>query len=122
MVGAVTLLRESWHFTLRFIREMGIFMHNATPFFQTILGFFEKLVGGFYLLIAMVYRDVRNPRPNPNNVPYSSISNPNINANPRMIKYVPPSAWGYRKESPPPADSWFRFKVDKLNKEIELDW
>ena len=91
VVGLVALLRQSSTFLILFIREFGVFIHRATPFLQTIIAFFEKIVGGFYLLLAMVYKDVRKPAPPQ---PPPSYSEP-----PRPIKYIPPEAWAYRREN-----------------------
>lgn len=119
VLGLVMAVKESHHFGLRFIREAGIFFHNVTPFMQTVLAFVEKIVGGMYLLVAMVYRDLRTPgRPSvppppppspypralpPSTTPYpQTIPTPTIlNATPpasQRIKYVPPERWVFRAQ------------------------
>ncbi|XP_050725974.1 uncharacterized protein LOC127003407 isoform X1 [Eriocheir sinensis] len=98
VIGLVTFLRESHVVGLRFVREAGIFVHNATPFLQTVLGFFEKIVGGLYLLVAMVYRDFRRPsvpppRFPPPPPPSLTSSPPRPATGPRAIQYVSPERW-----------------------------
>ncbi|XP_042872801.1 uncharacterized protein LOC122253617 [Penaeus japonicus] len=122
VVGLVAFLRESHHVVLRFVREAGIFFRNITPFLQSIMGFVEKLIGGFYLLIAMVYRDFRQPSGPPGPPPPSSFLSPHRQpplalgqapppspytpAGPRVVKYVAPEQWVYKsqnKSSSPPS-------------------
>ncbi|XP_047487024.1 uncharacterized protein LOC125037825 [Penaeus chinensis] len=123
VVGLVAFLRESHHVVLRFIREAGIFFRNITPFLQSVMGFVEKLIGGFYLLIAMVYRDIRQPSGPPGPPPPSSSflsphrqpplalgqappPSPYTPPGPRVVKYVGPEQWVYKsqnKSSSPPS-------------------
>lgn len=98
VIGLVTFVREFHVVGLRFIREAGIFFHNATPFLQTCLGFFEKIVGGLYLLVAMVYRDFRRPSaPPPSFGPpppaLTPSPPPRPPSGPRAIQYVSPQRW-----------------------------
>lgn len=44
-------------FTIRFMAEFTRFIHVATPIFFGIIEFFNKIVGGFYILLAMVWKD-----------------------------------------------------------------
>lgn len=44
-------------FTIRFMAEFTRFIHVATPIFFGIIEFFNKMVGGFYILLAMVWKD-----------------------------------------------------------------
>lgn len=44
-------------FTIRFMAEFTKFIHVATPIFFGIIEFFNKIVGGFYILLAMVWKD-----------------------------------------------------------------
>lgn len=116
VVGLAAFLRESHHVMLRFVREAGIFFRNITPFLQSIMGFVEKLIGGFYLLIAMVYRDFRQPSGPPGPPPPSSsfISphrqpplalgqapppSPYAHPGPRVVKYVGPEQWVYKSQN-----------------------
>lgn len=98
VIGLVTFVKESHVVGLRFIREAGIFFHNATPFLQTFLGFLEKIVGGLYLLVAMVYRDWRRPSAPPPQFPpppppLTPSPQPRPSTGPRAIQYVSPERW-----------------------------
>lgn len=109
-VGLMTFLRESHHVVLRVIHEAGIFLHNVTPFLQSVMSFMEKILGGLYLLLAMVYRDWRRssapPPPSfqgPRQAPLPIM--PNIApspayppAGPRVVKYVAPEQWVYKRQ------------------------
>lgn len=109
-VGLMTFLRESHHVVLRFIHEAGIFLHNVTPFLQSLMSFVEKLLGGLYLLLAMVYRDWRRssapPPPSyqgPRQTPLPLMPNQGPPpayppAGPRVVKYVAPEQWVYKKQ------------------------
>lgn len=44
-------------FTIRFMAEFTRFIHVATPIFFGIIEFFNKIVGGLYILLAMVWKD-----------------------------------------------------------------
>ncbi|XP_021933071.1 uncharacterized protein LOC110836299 isoform X2 [Zootermopsis nevadensis] len=43
-------------YTIKFMREFSIFIQASTPIFLAMIDFFSKCVGGFYLLIAMLWR------------------------------------------------------------------
>ncbi|XP_068244597.1 uncharacterized protein [Palaemon carinicauda] len=113
VVGIVAFVRESHHYGIQFLHASGVFFRNITPFMQSLLAFFEKIIGGMYLLIAMVYNDMRR----------SAAQSPQLSAPPpaaiadgrqgfippppgqRTVKYVPPEQWVYRSQSSPTADS-----------------
>ncbi|ROT79253.1 hypothetical protein C7M84_002027 [Penaeus vannamei] len=109
-VGLMTFLRESHHVVLRFIHEAGIFLHNVTPFLQSVMSFVEKILGGLYLLLAMVYRDWRRscaspppsfqgPRQTPLPIMPDSAPPPSYPpAGPRVVKYVAPEQWVYKRQ------------------------
>lgn len=44
-------------FTIRFMAEFSKFIHVATPIFFGIIEFFNKIIGGFYILLAMIWKD-----------------------------------------------------------------
>lgn len=50
-------------FSLKLTREFSNLIKVLTPFAIACLGFCEKIVGGFYLLLAMIFRDFRKPQP-----------------------------------------------------------
>ncbi|XP_045581640.2 uncharacterized protein [Procambarus clarkii] len=110
VIGLFSFWKEAHNLGLRFIREAGIFFHHITPFLQSVLSFVEKLVGGMYLLIAMVYRDWRRPSAPPPPYPPGSqsprlfIQGPSpASAVPpggsRLVKYVPPEQWVFRNQN-----------------------
>jgi hypothetical protein len=43
-------------YSIKFMREFSIFIQVCTPIFLAVIDFFGKCVGGFYLLIAMLWR------------------------------------------------------------------
>ncbi|XP_071538026.1 uncharacterized protein [Panulirus ornatus] len=109
-IGLVSFLRKSHHFLLHFVREAGNFFRNITPFLQSLLSFVEKLIGGMYLLIAMIYRDWRRPSVPP--PPYPPSGQPPLSLTqgqsnvpvpphhgPRVVKYVPQEHWVYRTQN-----------------------
>lgn len=109
-IGLITFLRKSHYFMLHFVRETGSFFRNITPFLQSLLSFVEKLIGGMYLLIAMIYRDWRRPSAPP--PPYPPSGQPPLpltqgqsNApmlppgGSRVVKYVPQQHWVYRTQN-----------------------
>ncbi|KAK7077968.1 hypothetical protein SK128_026456 [Halocaridina rubra] len=109
VVGLVTLIRETHHNLLQLIHTVSVFFHNVTPLLQSVLAFVEKIIGGIFLLIAMVYKDFRRPSPPPvTSLPpatqppfaigFSSPPSPTSAAGPRMVKYVPPEQWVYRNQ------------------------
>ncbi|XP_063614204.1 uncharacterized protein LOC134787373 [Penaeus indicus] len=109
-VGLVTFLRESHHVVLRIVHEAGLFLHNVTPFLQSVISFMEKIMGGIYLVLAVMYKDWRRssaPPPQsfqgprqapfpimPNNTPPPAYPP----AGPRVVKYVAPEQWVYKKQ------------------------
>lgn len=54
-------------YSLRFFREVSNLVHVSTPLFGIFFNFLSKVVGGFYLLIAMLWngRAYRPPPPPP---------------------------------------------------------
>lgn len=114
IVGLVTLLRDSHHIVLGVIHEAGIFFRNLRPFLQSVVVFAEKLIGALYLLIAMVYRDWKQPSPrsaSPSPVTKDTLQpsksdHPHLPtcppALPRTVRYVPPQQWVYKRQTSNP--------------------
>lgn len=108
IVGLATFLQNFWIFFLHFMREFGIFVHHATPFAQSVIRFFEKIVGGIFILIAMVYKDLRQPKmpplppPPPRGFPNSGqlcIGAPNsLPPQTVPISFVPANNWVFSPE------------------------
>ncbi|XP_047475565.1 uncharacterized protein LOC125029626 [Penaeus chinensis] len=110
IVGLVTLLRDSHHLVLGVIHEAGIFFRNLRPFLQSVVVFAEKLIGALYLLIAMVYRDWKQPSTrsaSPSPVTKDTLQPPKSGhphlptsplAVPRAVRYVPPQQWVYKRQ------------------------
>lgn len=48
-------------FVLKLLREISVFIHAATPFLIACVNLVGKIVGGFYLLIAMIWRGSSRP-------------------------------------------------------------
>jgi len=74
--GAVAFAKESFRLLMYFMREGGTLIDKATPMAQVVFNFFEKIVGGFYLLLAMVYRDARTSHPQPAQDPQLGLGGP----------------------------------------------
>ncbi|XP_068086193.1 uncharacterized protein [Anabrus simplex] len=56
LTGACSMIKFLGDFTIKFMREMSVLIHAITPFLLAIVDFFTKCVGGFYILIAMLWR------------------------------------------------------------------
>lgn len=54
--GGISFIDFLGNFVLGLVREASIFVKNATPMFLGMLDFFSKIVGGFYLLLAMIFK------------------------------------------------------------------
>ncbi|CAH0719909.1 unnamed protein product, partial [Brenthis ino] len=79
--GSTAFVNFLGNFILALIREMSIFIKNSTPMFLGFLDFLSKIVGGFYILIAMFFKP-NNPNPlNKRRITY--YDKPPENFNPR---------------------------------------
>ncbi|XP_046628123.1 uncharacterized protein LOC124308968 [Neodiprion virginianus] len=92
MLVIVTFLIEASKFlcdySLKLIRELSNVIRSTTPITMGIIQFFTKCVGGFYLLIVMLWRGSTGP-PIPPNAILASF-NPNSGwSGQRAIKYPP---------------------------------
>lgn len=65
-VGAVHGIHFLFNFIILFLHQISNLIRVSTPFLLGILDFFSKIIGGFYILIAMMWRDVviRKPAQN----------------------------------------------------------
>ncbi|KAL0830695.1 hypothetical protein ABMA28_002829 [Loxostege sticticalis] len=63
--GSTAFVNFLGNFILALLREMSILIKNSTPMFLGLLDFFSKIVGGFYILLAMFFKP-SNPVPPPN--------------------------------------------------------
>ncbi|KOB69447.1 Uncharacterized protein OBRU01_16734 [Operophtera brumata] len=54
--GSTAFVNFLGNFILALIREMSNFVKNSTPMFLGVLDFFSKIVGGFYILLAMLFK------------------------------------------------------------------
>lgn len=57
MTGSVYAIKYLGMFTLRFMEEFSKLMHVMMPFLLRCLDLLGKTIGGFYILIAMIWRD-----------------------------------------------------------------
>jgi hypothetical protein len=55
VTGMFHLVRYVGDYSIKFMREFSVFIQASTPIFLAIIDFFSKCVGGFYLLIAMLW-------------------------------------------------------------------
>lgn len=58
----ISSIRYIGIFTIKFMEQLNWFIHVSTPAFLAILDFFSKIIGGFYILLLMVWKDSRQPR------------------------------------------------------------
>lgn len=54
--GTTSFVNFLGNFILALLREMSILVKNTTPMFLGLLDFFSKIVGGFYILLAMLFK------------------------------------------------------------------
>jgi len=69
--GSVHGVKYLGFFTLRLINELTKLIHVLTPLFLGVLDLITKIIGGFYILLSMIWRDSVRPTPRP--VPHNSI-------------------------------------------------
>ncbi|XP_059057569.1 uncharacterized protein LOC131851138 [Achroia grisella] len=79
--GSTAFVNFLGNFVLALIREMSILVKNSTPMFLGLLDFFSKIVGGFYILLAMFFKP-NNPIPtNKRYIAYNRQQRPNYYGN-----------------------------------------
>ncbi len=61
--GSVEFLKFLGYFSIRFMHEFNRLIHVCTPLFLGILDLGSKIIGGFYILVAMIFRDSRKSEP-----------------------------------------------------------
>lgn len=54
--GSTSFINFLGNFILALIREISVLVKNSTPMFLGLLDFFSKIVGGFYILLAMMFK------------------------------------------------------------------
>ncbi|XP_047025298.1 uncharacterized protein LOC124633958 [Helicoverpa zea] len=62
--GSSSFINFLGNFILALVRELSLLVKNSTPMFLGLLDFFSKIVGGFYILLAMFFRQSAPPPPN----------------------------------------------------------
>ena len=70
VTGILHSIRFLGDYSLKLMREMSVFIQVSTPLFIAVIEFFAKCVGGFYLLIAMIWRGSSVRPPNAHLQPY----------------------------------------------------
>ncbi|KAH8399608.1 hypothetical protein KR215_004599 [Drosophila sulfurigaster] len=58
MSGAAVALRFMGIFAVRFLFEISRFTHTATPIIFKLLEFINKIIGAFFILITMMWKDL----------------------------------------------------------------
>ena len=62
LTGIVTGVKQLSNFSLKLLHELANLVDRSTPFALGALGMMSKVVGGAYLLLAMIWRDaVKKP-------------------------------------------------------------
>ena len=92
LTGLLTGARQLAQFSLRLLHELANLVDRSTPLalgaLNILSGVFSKLVGGAYLLFAMVWRDAMKPGQNAGRVP----GPPSRSALPEPGSLAPPPA------------------------------
>jgi hypothetical protein len=88
ITGIFHCVRYVGDYSIQFMREFSVFIEASTPIFLAIIDFFAKCVGGFYLLIAMLWRGSKVLPP------------PLVNWKPQQRALTAPQymKFGYRRE------------------------
>lgn len=63
LTGFFHLVRYVGDYSIKFMREFSFFIEASTPIFLSVIDFLSKCVGGFYLMIVMLWRSSKNERP-----------------------------------------------------------
>jgi hypothetical protein len=63
VTGCFHLVRYVGDFSIRFMREFSVFIQASTPIFISIIEVVGKCIGGFYLMLVMIFRGSRNEPP-----------------------------------------------------------
>lgn len=57
LVGVVHSIKFIGIFTIKFMHQLGWLIHVSTPILMGILDLVSKVIGGIYILIAMIWKD-----------------------------------------------------------------
>lgn len=68
--GSTAFVNFLGNFILALVRETSFLIKNSTPMFLGFLDFLSKIVGGFYILLAMFFRPSNPPPQNKRTVAY----------------------------------------------------
>ena len=63
LTGLVAGLKQASNFSLKLLHELANLVDRSTPFALGALAMFTKMVGGAYLLLAMIWRDAVKKQP-----------------------------------------------------------
>ena len=65
VAGFARLLPKMLELFNKTIHESAFLLRTATPMFLSVVDMFNKVVGGYYMLLAMMWRDFRRPQQPP---------------------------------------------------------
>ncbi|CAG9134947.1 unnamed protein product [Plutella xylostella] len=68
--GSSAFITFLGNFTLALVRETSYLIKNSTPMFLGFLDFISKIIGGFYILLAMFFRPKPGPPTNRRRISY----------------------------------------------------
>jgi hypothetical protein len=86
ITGSFHLVRYVGDYSIKFMREFSVFIEASTPIFLSVIDFFSKCVGGFYIMIVMLWRASKNEPP------------PRVN-------------WGPNQRAlPAPRNTWYNYR------------
>ncbi|XP_047990677.1 uncharacterized protein LOC125229779 [Leguminivora glycinivorella] len=68
--GSTAFINFLGNFILALLRELSILVKNSTPMFLGFLDFLSKIVGGFYILLAMFFKPSNPPPQNKRSLRY----------------------------------------------------
>ncbi|XP_061714535.1 uncharacterized protein LOC133523045 [Cydia pomonella] len=69
--GSTAFINFLGNFILALLRELSILVKNSTPMFLGFLDFLSKIVGGFYILVAMFFKPSNPPPQNKRSLRYN---------------------------------------------------
>ncbi|KAL7730923.1 hypothetical protein ACLKA6_014166 [Drosophila palustris] len=91
--GAAVALRFMGIFAVRFLFEISRFTHTATPIVFKLIEFFNKIVGAFFILLTMIWKDLvvnrggSVPRPLEASKRFKSLTYENTESQRRSSRY-----------------------------------
>ncbi|XP_067620000.1 uncharacterized protein [Eurosta solidaginis] len=90
LAGSVEAVKYLGAFTLRFMQEFTRFTHVMTPIILKVLEMINKIIGGFFLLLAIIWQDIFGRRKMPQQYSRIPATNERTTTDLRAIEYNQP--------------------------------